>query len=116
MGPFYRRTVQYSTVQYGTLPYLHRTVRAYWVGDIFCGVKRTQSHKATKPQTNKHNSQSLPDYYNKILVYTVGQYGTVPYSSILCRTQASSEASLGYGTPGDFAGELMFFKGYDKNI
>ena len=41
MGPFYRRTVQYSTVQYGTLPYLHRTVRAYWVGDIFCGVRGT---------------------------------------------------------------------------
>ena len=41
---------------------------------------------------------------------------TVPYSTILCRTQASGEASLAYGTPGDFAGELMISKGYDKNI
>jgi len=45
---------------------VHRTVRAYWVGDIFCGVKRTQSHKGTKTQSHKDNSQSLPDPYNKI--------------------------------------------------
>ena len=39
----------------------HLCVRAYWVGDIFCGVKRRQTDKETKRQRDKHNCQSLPD-------------------------------------------------------
>ena len=56
----------YGTVPYGTLPYhiyriqngtsdrsSDRTSDRYGDRDIFSGVKRTQSHKAT----NQHNSQ-----------------------------------------------------------
>ena len=71
-----REAVRYGTVQYSTVPYRYwyrtvayravpyavthdlistpyRTVRAYWVGDIFCGVNKRAHDRKVKTENHK---------------------------------------------------------------